>query len=313
MQFSNLDLNLLRVFLALMDEGNATRAGARLGLSPSAISHALSRLRERLGDPLFIRGSTSLRPTPRAQEMAPAVRRAMEELERAVSVPSFDPSTTEREFVLVASAYVCAVFLPLAIAALDKVAPRANLRIRPPEPGLAEALDQGRIDIVICSYEQVPARFAHEVLFEETAVWVVRADHPAAKGGLKVEGLSKLPRIAVSALDPWNGADPSLDSPGLKRPIGWSEDYMQGLATMPAPRLWVPDVHTALAMVSVTDMTALLPRRLVLAGLQRDELAEAQLEHAPPPARIAAVSLKTGGDTPVRWLTQVLQSVMASA
>ncbi len=308
MQFMALDLNLLRVFVVLMDEGNATRAGERLNLSPSAVSHALSRLRDRLGDPLFIRGSASLRPTPRALEMAPLVRRAMEDLERAVSFTPFDPATSEREFVVVASAYGCSVLLPKVAAALREASPGSKLRIRAPGPGLAEALDQGMVDVVVCAYEEVPPRFTYDALFEETAVWVVRGKHPAAKQGLSIGKLSMLSRIAVSALDPWNGEDSTLDGSGLKRPVGWSEVYMQGLETMPAPSLWAPDVHTAREIVLETDMTALLPRRLVASALRAGQLVEAKTAYIPPAVRIGAITAKAGANTPAQWLKQLMVS-----
>ncbi|QRK12521.1 LysR family transcriptional regulator [Archangium violaceum] len=312
MHFSNLDLNLLRVFLTLIDEGNATRAGHRLNLSPSAVSHALGRLRAALGDPLFIRGSTSLRPTPRALEMAPEIRRAMEQLQAAVSAPIFDPSSTEREFVTVVSAYGCSVLLPRIVRAFHQAAPRATLRVRAPEAGLAEALDEGRVDVVICSFERSPPRFAYTHLFEETAVWVVRGDHPATARGLSPGKLSRLPRVAVSALDPWSGKDDNLDGLGLTRPAGWSEDYMHGLAGMPAPPLMVPDVHSALAVVLETDMAALLPKRLALPAVQSGQLAMVEAAVVPAPARIGAIRLKAvGKNSPVAWFIELITSATA--
>lgn len=305
-QFTNLDLNLLRVFLALMVEGNATRAGERLGLSPSAVSHALSRLRDRLGDPLFVRGSHSLQPTPRAEAMAPGIRRAMADLERAITLPAFDPTTAVREFSVVANSYTCSVLLPRFAAAFEAAAPNCRLRVRAPEPGLAELLHRGLIDVVICTYDTMPARFTNVPLFEETAAWVIRADHPAAKRGLTVGALAKLPRIDVSSLDPWNTADASLDSPGSRRVPGWDRAYMKGLEPIKPPQLCVPDIHSALAMVMATDMTALLPRRLILAGLEAGTLVEAKLKVRPPPVRVGAISLKAGKDSPVSWLINLM-------
>src|ERR1700751_2917777 len=97
-----LDLNLLRVFDVLLEERSVTRAGARLGLSQSAVSHALNRLRHAFGDELFQRTAQGMTPTQRALEIGPRVHAALTQLQAAVSPPAFDAATTDRRFVLAA-------------------------------------------------------------------------------------------------------------------------------------------------------------------------------------------------------------------
>src|ERR1700735_2875784 len=104
--FPSLDLNLLRVFDALAEEGSVTRAGARLGLTQSAISHALGRLRYVLQDDLFVRGPDGMRPTARAQEIAPRLREGLHRLQLALAPMAFDPVAAQRRFTIAASAYV---------------------------------------------------------------------------------------------------------------------------------------------------------------------------------------------------------------
>ena len=94
---AQIDLNLLRVFDAVYEEGGVTRAGARLGLTQSAVSHALNRLRYILGDDLFMRGPRGMRPTARAQVIGPQVRRALEQLQSALSADDFEPAVSERQ------------------------------------------------------------------------------------------------------------------------------------------------------------------------------------------------------------------------
>ena len=103
--FNSLDLNLLRVFDTLMEERSVTRAGERLGLSQSAISHALNRLRYALNDELFVRGPQGMHPTARAAEIGPQVHAALVQLQTAVAPADFDPPTSERRFVLAAGSY----------------------------------------------------------------------------------------------------------------------------------------------------------------------------------------------------------------
>src|SRR4051812_46933836 len=123
-----LDLNLLRVFVALLDEGSVTRAGARLGLTQSAVSHALNRLRYGLDDELFVRGPSGMQPTARAAETAPRVRRGRGQLPPALAPATFDPADSDREFVLAASPYAAGVLLPEMVPRMQAQAPRASLR-----------------------------------------------------------------------------------------------------------------------------------------------------------------------------------------
>ena len=106
---SNLDLNLLRVFDALLQEESVSRAGVRLGLSQSAVSHALGRLREALGDELFRRGPAGMQPTARALEIGPAVHAALAQIQAALAPQTFDPAAAERPFTLIGGPYVSAV------------------------------------------------------------------------------------------------------------------------------------------------------------------------------------------------------------
>ena len=96
----SLDLNLLLVFEAILREGSVARAAERLHLSQPATSHALSRLRHRLKDQLFVRTPAGMTPTPRAERLARPVRRALDELQLALEPDAFSPATAERSFVV---------------------------------------------------------------------------------------------------------------------------------------------------------------------------------------------------------------------
>src|ERR1700739_1254394 len=125
----NLDLNLLRVFDVLLEERSVTRTGARLGLTQSAVSHALNRLRYVLGDELFVRGPSGMQPTPRALEMGPQVHAALNQLQSATLPSGFDPAISERRFIVAAGAYACAVLVPALVARMRTAAPLAELAI----------------------------------------------------------------------------------------------------------------------------------------------------------------------------------------
>src|SRR6201990_1641521 len=108
----NIDLNLLRVFYVLLEERSVTRTGARLGLTQSMFSHALTSLRYILSDELFVRGPAGMQPTRRAVEMGPQVHAALNQLSAALAPSDFDPATSERRFTVVAGAYASAILAP---------------------------------------------------------------------------------------------------------------------------------------------------------------------------------------------------------
>ena len=318
--FRNLDLNLLRVFDALLEEESATRAGSKLGLTQSAISHALGRLRLSLGDELFVRGPSGLQATPRAVEMGGPIRTALKLMEAAVTVPHFDPATDERVFHVSASAYLCSVLMPGVVRRIQTEAPGAKLRIRGVEGALAEDLDHGRLDLVIGGFEHVAPRFAYTPLFTETGVWVIRADHPAAQvakaagaGEITPQILAGIPYLVVSGghevEEARRGSRREL---GLRRITSWSGDYaLPSSGGLDGP-VTVPDASSALVMVSQTDMAALLPRRLATLAAERGAVVMVEPVRHPEPAQFGAVI--RGGESdagPVAWLLRVVAEVAA--
>src|SRR5260221_3187541 len=186
--FASLDLNLLRIFDALMEERSVTRVGARLSLTQSAISHALNRLRHMLGDELFMRTTDGMQPTARAAEIGPRLRQALRQMERALAPVAFEPASTDRCFTIGATDYFSALLLPELVAELRTQAPYAELRIRPlDDVDIVEQLDTGRLDLAIGAFRRIPDRFAHEILYRDDMVWLMRADHPAAGLPLTLE------------------------------------------------------------------------------------------------------------------------------
>jgi DNA-binding transcriptional LysR family regulator len=126
-----LDLNLLVVFDAVMQERNVTRAGQRLGLSQPAMSHALSRLRHMLKDDLFIRSPKGMLPTPRAEQLAVPVRTALDGLQQSLEPAQFDPSKAVRRFRIAVDNYSAIVLVGILAARIGKIAPKVLLEFQP--------------------------------------------------------------------------------------------------------------------------------------------------------------------------------------
>ena len=272
LHFHALDLNLLRVFDALIEERSVTRAGERLGLSQSAISHALNRLRYVLQDELFVRVADGMRPTPRAAEIAPRLREGLLQLQLALGPTEFVPEQTERRFTIACGEYVGTVLVPGLIARIRTLAPNAELRIRPSNMGVTEALFAGRIDLAIGSFRRVPEPFVCETLFQETRVWVLSADHPAAGGELTLERLASL--LASDHLRYRRGRArgqrlcqrPRARTAGhAQRESGLLQGALAARGLRRVIGLTTPHFPAALAVVSQSDMAAPLPRRLAAA------------------------------------------------
>ena len=189
--FPNLDLNLLKVFDALMEERSVTRAGERLGLTQSAVSHALNRLRVALDDELFMRTAEGMRPTPWAIDAGPKVARALGQMQRALAPAAFDPRESERLFALGMLPYLSAVMAPRLVRSFRGLAPLSELVVRHSERDVADALDAGRLDVALGSFGRSPDRFERRHLFQERLVWVVRQSHPLAQGPLTLEALAE--------------------------------------------------------------------------------------------------------------------------
>jgi DNA-binding transcriptional LysR family regulator len=316
--FSSLDLNLLRVFDALIEERSVTRAGERLGLSQSAISHALNRLRYVLDDELFVRVSDGMRPTPRASDIAPRLRQGLLQLQLALAPAEFDPARTERRFTITCGEYVGTVLMPGFIAQVRAEAPNAELRIRPSNMGVAEALLAGRVDLAIGSFRRVPEPFVCEPLLQETRAWVLSADHPAARGELTLERLASLSHLIISATgEDEHAVNGYVTDHGLERLVARAEvGLLQGALAAHGLRrvigLTTPHFLAALAVVSRSDMAAPLPRRLAAAFADRYRLRLFDPPYASPPFDIMALWHRDHGNEPaIAWLRAILREVAA--
>src|SRR5215467_10997333 len=145
---NRIDLNLLRVFEAVMEERSVLRASQRVCLSQSAVSHALGRLRDALGDELFVRTTTGMQPTARALQMAPLVREAWKSLEAAIGLPRFEPCKSAKRFTVAVNDFVTMVMVPDLVGLLNREAPLVDLALRSDDClDLVEQLDLGQIDV----------------------------------------------------------------------------------------------------------------------------------------------------------------------
>lgn len=312
------DLNLLRVFDVLLEERNVTRAGARLGLTQSAVSHALNRLRYALNDELFVRGPSGMQPTPRALEMGPQVHAALTQLQAALAHPDFDPATSERRFTLVAGAYACGVLVPPVVSRMAEAAPLSELAVVEQTTDMLERLDARRVDFLVGGVLAAPERFAVETILIENLVWVVRTGHPLTGARhVDLKMLAGTPHAMISRMPPgltdeaerrslivqaasWEDAgalEAALAAQGLKRRVG----------------VRVPDTYSALAVAARSDMAALIPRRMAQPTAQSGRVVIIEPPYASPEVRISVVYLKERLNEPaIRWMRDLIRTVAAT-
>ena len=314
----NLDLNLLRIFEALYEERSATRAGMRLGLTQSAVSHALNRLRAVLGDDLFVRGPDGMQPTERAGEIAPRLRQALLQLQLALAPGEFVPERSDRRFTIACTEFAGAVLLPVLIAKLRAQAPHAALNVLPSNLGVTENLRGGRADLAIGSFRRIPEWLAGEPLFRETWVWVVGADHPMAQDELTLERLAALPHLVIAATgEDEHAIEGYVLDHGLERLVTRSDaGLLQGALAARGLRrnivVTTPHFVAALAAVSRSDIAALVPRRLAVPFIARYRLTLFEPPYPSPAFEMMSLWHRDHGDQPaIRWLRRLLREAAA--
>lgn len=220
MDLNNIDLRLLRVFNALMLDKNTTKAGKRIGLSQSAVLHALSNLRIYLKDELFVHVSGGLKPTPRAIELIGPVRKALNILSAALDPPIFDPAKGHYQITLLTNEYASFVFLPRIVKHLRTIAPGIDLHVSPVTNQDFAILDHGQADFAMSDYLTIPDRFMHVDIYKDSYVLLVPANHSLATGDISLEAYADADHVIMSSTgDPRGFVDDQLAEQGLKRRV----------------------------------------------------------------------------------------------
>jgi DNA-binding transcriptional LysR family regulator len=321
--FRMLDLNLLRVLDAMMTEGSVAGAASRLSITPSAVSHALGRLRSLFHDPLFIRSTGGMRATPRASEIGPKVREGLRYLEGALTPAEFLPAESNRSFTVACSAYVSAVLLPGVIALLRERAPKASLTVASWGPGVLDRFAAGQIDVLLGDFTRLPKGVEGRVLFEDRLAWLIGRDYILEPGVADRRAQLETVKSRLSNR-------PVLED-GFERRVVLDEccgivanptnGPMGGTLAAPiaSPMLEsLPYSLIAPLVVKHADLAALLPRRLAqLFALDlRLDIVEPAVEPIADAGattiRIAAIRHQDHGRrAPVAWFADLLAEVAA--
>ena len=178
-----MDLNLLPVLRSLLETRSVARTGAALSLTPSAVSHALARLRSALGDELFVRTPAGLVPTQRAAGLADELGAGLSAIERAIGGGAFDPRTATASFLVATTDFGARLVMPRLLALLDAEAPGVQVHVRPLPVDTEDALASGEVDLMIGVHAGASSAVYRRVLFAEQTAVLARRDHPRIKRG----------------------------------------------------------------------------------------------------------------------------------
>ena len=298
-----MDLNLLLVFEALLEERNVSRAARRLALSQPATSNALARLRAATGDPLFTRTHRGIQPTARAEQLAAGIRSGLSQIRASLGgAVDFDASTSARGFRLAMGDGSEWALLP-GCADLLRAAPQIRLQVRRLE-GLFLVpevdLRSGAVDLAVGYFpdsRSLADGLQSEDLFSEEQRIVLRKGHPAGKRPLTLERFAALEQASVIYRpEPWGLVDTELAANGLRRTL----------------RLAAPHFHTVLAAVAESDLVAMVPEGIAKLG---EQLFRLQTRASPlrlPPFVTRMVWRRVDqDDSGHAWLRSLLRSAVA--
>jgi len=301
---SRVDLNLLVVFSIVLEERHVGRAAGRLNLTPSAVSHAISRLRDLLNDPLFLRTPKGVMPSARALELGEPVGEILARVGGVLAASGpFDPGTCQRRFVVGGPDAIMASLAQPLLKSVGLRAPGVDvglLHVMPTQAGISadqpwqeslERLEKREIDVAVLPIREVPPRFEARDLYLEDFVVAMRKGHVFSRSPTQAQYLKASHLLVSLGGDPRGFVDEKLEKRGIKRRVA----------------LTVPNFMMALAHLSKSDMIAALPRRLVASEALRFGLVSAELPFKRKPDQIRAVATRAAMmDDGVAWFMQVL-------
>jgi DNA-binding transcriptional LysR family regulator len=285
------DLNLLKALDVLLKERNVTHAAERLGLSQSATSATLARLRQAFDDQLLVREGRELALTPYARQLLPHLAEVIEAASRLMALrPRFDPATADRTFTIMTSDYAARITLHALLARVGTQAGSATVDIVALEDDFAERLHRGTIDALLIG-EGIRVTdlsdAAHRPLFADRFGCAIWRHHPEVRGPATLEHLSSLPYLEYRPGGVVSAADRELDRLGVRRRV----------AARTESQTLVP------YLLRGTPMITMLPERLA-----KTSGASADLRWSPSPVELRPIEQsvvwdpRRDDDLGLRWL-----------
>jgi DNA-binding transcriptional LysR family regulator len=294
-----IDLNLLVILDALLSEQHVTRAAERLHLSQPAVSHALARLRDVLGDPLLVRAGSTLVPTARALELIAPLTEALAQVQSLLAPNTFDPANARRTFRLAMSDYGAAIILPSLIRTLRHEAPGIDLQIsHASREGMLEGVLNGDIDVAAGVFPEMPHELRSTLLFEERYVCLLDCRTLPASGHLDLRTYLSRPHVLLEMR--------GSGTPEIERALTSLRERRRVAISLP---------HWSVApqLISGTDLILTVSSRSVRDIDQQTLVVVPPPFEIPPFTFVLAWHKRRGGDQALNWLNQKIQEGIVAA
>lgn len=291
-----LNLNLLLVFDALMQERNLSRAALRLHVSQPAASNALARLREQLGDELFQRTPAGMTPTAQALAIYGPIRQALQLLQHTLGPQDEFDATEEHAFYLAMSDYAQQRILPSLLTDMAKTAPKSTVHvIEDSAELLPKHLSTGEIDLAVDYLHFDDQELQYQPLTEEELVVIGRRDHPAFAQGLTLNGYRSCQHISLlTRAGRGSPLEIVLGSAKIRRKVG----------------LYIPNFLAMPAVVEQTDLLATIPMQQAQAAAEQYSIDIAPTPFEVPPIQVSLIwHQQNTVSTKLTWLREKITAI----
>ena len=307
MNIAKVDLNLLVYLDVLLREGSVTKAANQLSITQPAMSNGLKRLRDLFKDPLLVRTSDGMTPTKRAIELQPVIRDVLGRLESSIQSESeFDPLTSTRTFRIMTSDYAESTLLLELVGRLADMAPNITLDLITPSDVTFHDVEQGKVDMAINRFDELPLSFHQKVIWYDTFSCVISNKNPQ-KDKFDLNAYLAGQHIWVSKTG--FGVGVGID-PNEVQKLGWVDAELTKLGKQRDIRVFTRHYHAALQMAKTQNLIATLPSRA--AKIFGDDPGVKIVE---PPFDIPPIALKMAWSALLHhdaghiWLRRLIGSV----
>ncbi len=284
MNISKIDLNLLVYLDVLLREGSVTKAANRLSITQPAMSNGLRRLRDLFNDPIMVRTSEGMTPTERALQLQPVIRDVLSKLEATIQPETeFEAATSDRTFRIMASDYAETTILMSLLEVLRTEAPNVSLDVITPSDVTYHDVEQGKVDMAINRFEELPLSFHQKVLWYDAFSCVVHKSHPLTQ---HCDAPTYLKSKHVWVSKTGFGVGVGIDPNEIQK-LGWVDAELNKQGCVRDISVFTRHYHVALQLAKKQQLVATLPARV--ANTYASDPETAILE---PPFDIPPIALK---------------------